>query len=84
MNNELPSIEKLKWQCRRGVLELDLIFQEFLEQQYLQLNDQSKHEFVELLRHSDQDLQQWLFHKTSPTDRRLLGIINKITQAQAK
>ena len=72
-------MQKLKWQCRRGMLELDLIFQEFLEQHYSALDEKSKQDFVELLTHSDQDLQQWIFNKTSPADKSLLGIIEKIT-----
>ena len=72
-------MQKLKWQCCRCMLELYLIFEEFLEQHYPQLDDQSKRGFVELLTHSDQDLQQWLFNKTSPADKHLLGIIERIT-----
>lgn len=78
-HNQLPSIQQLKWQCRRGMLELDLLFEEFLDQHYLELDDASKQAFVELLTHSDQDLQQWLVNKSSPADKHLLSIIKKIT-----
>lgn len=75
---ELPSIQKLRWQCRRGMLELDLIFREFLDCRYEQLEEENKWQFVELLTHSDQDLQSWLLNKTSPADKNLIAIIDKI------
>ena len=79
MAEDLPSIQKLQWQCRRGMLELDYIFREFLDNRYEQLDDEDKSRFVELLKHSDTDLQQWLVNKSSPANRDLLHIIEKIT-----
>lgn len=79
MTEPLPSIQKLQWQCRRGMLELDLIFREFLDNHYESLDDDSKRLFVDLLMHSDQDLQQWLVNKSSPAEKKLVGIIEKIT-----
>ena len=79
MTEPLPSIQKLQWQCRRGMIELDYIFREFLDNHYEQLDDQDKYNFVELLNHSDQDLQQWLVNKSSPADRKLVKIVEKIT-----
>ena len=79
MSEELPSIQKLQWQCRRGMLELDYIFRDFLDNHYEQLDDEDKHRFVELLKQADQDLQQWLVNKSSPADHELLGIIEKIS-----
>ena len=77
---ELPSIEKLRWQCRRGMLELDLILKQFLENKYNQLNYKEKELFCELLSQNDQDLQQWLMNKTSPADSRFLEIIDLINR----
>ena len=78
MAEELPSIQKLQWQCRRGMLELDYIFRDFLDNHYEQLSDDDKYKFVELLKHSDTDLQQWLVNKSSPANRDLLDIVEKI------
>lgn len=83
MAEELPSIQKLQWQCRRGMLELDYIFREFLDNHYEQLSEDDKYQFVELLNHSDQDLQQWLVNKSSPVNQNLLKIVEKITTAGA-
>jgi len=81
MAEELPPIQKLQWQCRRGMLELDYIFRDFLDNHYEQLSYEDKYRFVELLKHSDQDLQQWLVNKSSPANQGLLKIIEKISTA---
>jgi len=81
MAEDLPSIQKLQWQCRRGMLELDYIFREFLDNHYEQLSEEYKYKFVELLKHSDQDLQQWLVNKSSPAERDLVAIVDKILTA---
>lgn len=81
MAEKLPPVQKLQWQCRRGMLELDYIFRDFLDNHYEQLCDEDKYRFVELLKHSDQDLQQWLVNKSSPANQDLLKIIEKISTA---
>lgn len=78
MLTEQDNLQKLQWQCRRGMLELDLVFKDFLDHHYGALDEASKQQFIELLKHSDQDLQQWIFHKTSPANKQLLNIIQKI------
>ena len=78
--SELPSMEKLTWQCRRGMLELDLLLKKFLDNKYNSLKLNEKILFNELLTHNDQDLQQWLLNKTSPVDNRLLKIIDLINE----
>ena len=79
----LPSINQLKWQCRRGMLELDYLFSDFLEKQYNALSEPDKRLFVELLTHSDTDLQQWLVNKSSPAEHHLISIVEKITHIKS-
>lgn len=56
----LPDTAKLRWQCRRGLLELDLILGRFLEDCYPSLEDELKLGFARLLEHDDQQLLDWL------------------------
>ena len=42
--------------CRRGMLELDLILINFLENKYINLTSKLKHEFNIFLKESDQTL----------------------------
>ncbi len=71
--------QRLKWQCRRGMLELDLLLMKFLEERYASLKEQQKLAFVELLKESDQDLHGWFFGESQPLDTELKKIIKLIT-----
>ena len=45
-----PEAERrLRWRCRRGLLELDIIFVRFIEAQYLKLSVEERQTFEELL-----------------------------------
>lgn len=52
----MNEIARLKWQCRRGTKELDLLLENYLETRYLQADEQEKAEFVELLKMEDNEL----------------------------
>jgi antitoxin CptB len=75
---ELPSMERLRWACRRGLLELDLLFEAFLVKRYSDLPDRDKAEFIRLLEYPDQTLQAWLLGKEPPEDEGLKPIIQSI------
>jgi len=59
-------LRRLRWQCRRGLLELDLLLGNFLETQYQQLSDKKKAAFVALLQYSDQELLYWFTDQVVP------------------
>ncbi len=52
--------ERLKWQCRRGMLELDCLFERFLHEHYDHQPDQIQIAFRQLLREADPHLFHWL------------------------
>ena len=47
---------QLRWACRRGMLELDLILLPFFENQFSQLSQSEQQAFEALLAEPDQDL----------------------------
>jgi len=57
MNEEL---NRLRWRCRRGLLELDIVLARFIEQHYANLSAAEKSEFVELLTEADNDLWEMI------------------------
>ena len=74
----LPDKQHLRWQCRRGMLELDLLLNQFLEEQYDLLDERDKLSFIELLKENDQDLYGWLFGGIDPVveeTQRMLDIV---------
>lgn len=70
--------ERVKWACRRGMLELDLFLVPFFEHNYVNLTDDEKNAFQALLEESDPVLLQYLMGYIQPDEGRLLAIIEKI------
>lgn len=52
----MNQLARLRWQCRRGTKELDLLLQSYLEAGYLTAKDGEKTLFVELLALEDDKL----------------------------
>ncbi len=52
----MQELAKLKWQCRRGTKELDLILMEYLETRYPSSSPQKKTQFIQLLALEDDEL----------------------------
>lgn len=78
MDKEIPA--RLRWQCRRGMLELDVLLGKFLEQAYLNLSEADQTLFVQLLACNDQELFMWLTGKEIPNDPNLLIMVEKIRE----
>lgn len=52
----MNELAKLKWQCRRGMKELDLLLENYLTTDYLIADTAEKTRFAELLRLEDDAL----------------------------
>jgi antitoxin CptB len=76
MSNTIPP--NLRWACRRGMLELDILLGNFLEKAYIHLPGNEQVLFVNLLKCEDQDLFEWLTGKKIPPDAETVYMINKI------
>lgn len=59
---------RIAWRCRRGLLELDLVLQRFLESEYPALNEPERTCFARLLEESDADLWEWIQGAKAPTE----------------
>ena len=70
-------ISRLKWQCRRGIKEVELLLVPFLEQQFQTLNEADKAIFKRLLEAYDADLLVWLTTHEGPSDPELFQFIAK-------
>jgi antitoxin CptB len=76
--DKLPSINQLRWACRRGLLELDLLLNTYVDKVYDQLTDEEKWQFISLLDMQDQEMYEMLSGKTSPNDKQLAELLDKI------
>jgi antitoxin CptB len=79
MPDEEAERRRLRWQCRRGLLELDLLLLRFLEERYPGQPAEQQDAFRRLLAQPDQALLGWIQgQQEPPPDLRI--IINNITQ----
>lgn len=74
-------IERLRWQCRRGMLELDLLLNRFLESAYAELSTQQRIDFVRLLGYQDQIIYDWLMNQSVPAEPALRDLVKRIQAA---
>lgn len=77
MIHQLP---RLRWACRRGMLELDVLLGNFLDSGYEKLNDDDKLLFVKLLECPDPEIFSWLMGKELPQDPEMLKITDIVRQ----
>ena len=73
-------IRRLKWQSRRGMLELDVLFVPFVEEAFAGLDKEDQDRFVKLLAEEDQDLFLWLMERAVPEDPDLQRIVRIILE----
>ena len=74
---ETEAVRRLRWQCRRGLLELDILFVRFLDERYAMLNETEQTSFRCLLEQPDQTLLAWFQGQQEPPNELKL-IIQKI------
>jgi len=72
---------RLQWQCRRGMLELDLMLQRFVEKRYADLPVKSKKAFHQLLQCQDQFLLDYLMGQDTPTDKDVADVAKQVRDA---
>jgi len=59
----MAGIDRIRWQCRRGMLELDLLLNRFLEQELTGLDPGQVKVFKELLNEPDPMLLAWVMEQ---------------------
>ncbi|GAA0702510.1 succinate dehydrogenase assembly factor 2 [Marinobacterium maritimum] len=73
-------VRRLTWQCRRGMLELDVLLVPFMEEAFRDLAEDDKDRFVRLLDCEDQDLFVWFMQRGESEDPDLQRIVNIILE----
>jgi antitoxin CptB len=71
-------MNRLRWKCRRGMLELDLLLNRFLDVGYTELNQSSQENFKLLLEYQDTELLALLMGQTTASDRAIADVIQHI------
>lgn len=74
-------LERLRWRCRRGMLELDLLLQGFLDNGYAQLDEAQRMIFSRLLETPDQTLLEYLLGSVEIEEKEFVDVIERIRHA---
>lgn len=61
-------LPRLRWQCRRGLLELDLLLRRFVEHRYATLSAPEQESFRKLLAQPDPALLAWIQGQETPPE----------------
>jgi len=69
-------IGKLRWRCRRGMKELDLLTLGYLERHYPTASAEEQHAFAALLELQDPQLMSYMVGRDAPTEAATLRVVN--------
>ncbi len=78
MNSNQTTKIDYHWQCRRGMLELDLLLNNFVDKEVETLTQQQKESFELLLSYPDQILLDLLLGNSVSSDAQIIIIVKKI------
>ena len=73
--------DRIRWHCRRGLLELDILLKRFLDKDLATLSKQELVELDQLLQLQDNDLLDVVLDKAPLQQASLLPILEKIRAA---
>ena len=74
----MSELNRLRWKCRRGMLELDLVLNQFLEQDYSALDAESQQAFVSLLEAGDEDIWTLISDEAASVEPELQAVISRL------
>jgi len=78
VEDDLIILSKLRWHCRRGVKELDVVLTNYLNRYYLKSDKQKQEAFVELLKIEDPILMSLVMGHTKTEDPIKNQLLDKI------
>jgi antitoxin CptB len=75
-------LARLRWRCRRGMRELDVLLTRYLERSYAASSPAERAAFAQLLELPDPDLFGYLVGRTTPDEVIHVEIIARIRREQ--
>jgi antitoxin CptB len=77
----MKELERARWRCRRGLLELDIVLQRFMDQHYAQLDEEGLQRFEQLLALPDNDLWDLVTARQVRTDNDLQPVLELLQKS---
>lgn len=69
---------RLRWRCRRGMKELDLLLLRWLERRWVAAGDAERDAFERLLAAQDPELVAWLLKREPAADPAVQRVIDEL------
>jgi len=71
----MAEIDRVRWHCRRGLLELDIVLNRFLDRHFETLSPQKRAALSRLLDYPDNELWDFVSGTQPPPDAEMAFII---------
>jgi antitoxin CptB len=71
----MKELERARWRCRRGLLELDILLERFMDKHYDALGKNELRQFEMLLNLPDNDLWDMIMQKQQVKDQSLQPVL---------
>ncbi len=76
------TIARLRWRCRRGMKELDLLLGDWLERRWPLADAARRHSFQWLLEQPDPEIASWLIGGLRPPDAGHAALVDDIVRCR--
>ena len=73
-------LNRMRWAARRGMLELDLVLEPFVNVRFRELDDADRQRFEQLMLCEDQDLFAWFLGREQPADKEIAAIVEQVLE----
>lgn len=73
-------LRRLRWKCRRGMRELDQMFDRYLNRSWRQAPTAERQVFLRLLQVEDDRLWHWFMGHEAASDSKLDALVQRIRQ----
>ena len=80
-NKGLPAFGQVRWNCRRGMKELEVLLIPFVDTAYEQLTDEQKLGFIRMLEYDDASLYSWFLGYEPPPTAAIADVLAEVQVA---
>lgn len=78
MVSDESTLRRLRWRCRRGMRELDVLMIRYLDHRWAQADATERAQFERLLETEDDRLWRWMMRREAATDQELAVLVERI------
>lgn len=80
--HEDPELKRLRWRCRRGMRELDVLFNAYLDRAWPTASDEERGVFLQLMDCEDDRLWRWFMGYEDVPDANLRALVECMRSLQ--